>query len=551
MTICKGLIILVLLLGCVHTRHLDDLVISKKDTILIKRKLIKNKALGSILLKKQYVADEANLKKNIYESQRGMDAPFQFPGFGFWPDDIDFSIRPLAITYPDKRWKLFEASFLESTKNDSLVAWSHEGLTSLSFMDHMLIGIDENKEVKFISCGMLLEHRIAGDFKLRPDNPRSYIPFLSLKTYRFRLDDISFVGREGHLLVFKGVRSRDDGLIVSFRIVVDPERPEPIKMKYTGDMIIGHYPPRPKLNFKDLNDKKRYLFNALMKNIYMYRIHHLEDLENVLGVDTNEYFHTDGPSKIDSILPDYDEYLTRMDLVKVHIWKNGESCKGAWSEYQGLLSEGRTWIVGNTTHDFGDIEFYRIYKDKEDYLFRQSSWPSRRQQMTGRHDLYYSPERKKEHDQWMDQSGHPPPPPEPIPANLHDGYPNCAPYGVTLEQRWKQLFDYYLIALDVKTREVFFVSGKDIYLTKSVHLYPPGEKKPPPSIKDWELRYKLDYIKDRLYCYQVTEVSEKNIVSQNDRQMVLKVNGEEYGQQTVYQVTFRNRSPEILKIEKL
>ncbi|MCP3930998.1 MAG: hypothetical protein GY705_18090, partial [Bacteroidetes bacterium] len=67
----------------------------------------------------------------------------------------------------------------------------------------------------------------------------------------------------------------------------------------------------------------------------------------------------------------------------------------------------------------------------------------------------------------------------------------------------------------------------------------------------WELPYKLAYIRDRLYAYQVSSVTEEDIVSRDTEKIILEVIGEEYGQERKMEVTFYNADPELLEIKFL
>lgn len=548
----KGMLLIMstVLLGSLSCAKASLLQVEDNSRV-IKKNLIKSVAIGQILYNMQYVARDVSLSKSDdnYIGLYGLNEPLQFPGFGYLPYEIDFSIVPLKTKYPNSKWKLYEVSFTDNAKNDSLISWCRYDLSSLAFKKNMLLGVDKKGNTKYISSGTLFEHHIAKDFKLKPEKPKSFLPFLSLKLFRFKLDEISFVEKNEAQLVFRGLKERDDGFIEKYEIHLDPKNPDALEIKYIGDRITGNYPVRSKIGFKDFSDKKNYLFNALMKNLYMHRIHQLNNIEETLGIDTINYFFTGSSSKLDSLLPSYDEYLSRLGMVEVFLRNNMENCKSAWPKYHNLLTEGNNKIVGSTPRK--GIEFYRIYKDKEDYLCRRSDWGASGRNKTCRYDLFYNPQQKKVFDLWMDKNGYPPPPPEPIPENLYDEDPKCLPYGTFFHQKWKQQFDYYLVALDIESREVFFISGKDIYLTKSIHLYPPEKKETPKMFQDWELSYKLDYIKDRLYCYQVTEVKKENIVTNDNEKLVINVQGEEYGVKYKYKISIKNNNPEILEIERL
>ncbi len=542
----KILIVVIVLLGRIGHAQ-TNITNNIGDFELIKKNLIKTVSLGGILINISNIDNNSHLVGDSYKSPRRLSYTFQFPGFGYMPGEVDFALTPLGLEYPDSSLRLYNVSFADTPENDTLISWTRNGLSFLSFKKNMLLGVNQDGDVIYMSSGTLLEHHIAKDFHLDPDVPESYLPFLKFKLYRFQFDTVFYARKDDEKLVFIGATDMEGGKVSKCEFYIDPEYPDRVKGKYIGDRFTGSYPPRPKIKFKGFNDKKNYLFDGLMKNLYMYRVHQINDIEKTLGIDTADFHFTDKSSKIDDILPDYNEYLSRMRVISISLRGNLQYCKDAWPSYQNFITDGATGIVGNSPSK--NIEFYRIFKDKEDFLCKQVVSGSGGQITTCRYDLFYSPEQKERHRQSMEEHGYPPPPPEPIPEYLFEENPKCSPYGTTFSQKWKKRFDYYLLALDVETREIFFISGKDIYLTKSVHLYPPEEKELPENIREWGLAYKLDYIKDRLYCYQVASVKEDNIVFIDDQKLVLNVKGEEYGTGQTYKVTFYNNRPEILEIE--
>lgn len=478
-----------------------------------------------------------------------------FPGFGFVPGELDFQVTKSDLKYPDENWQLYELIFSDTPHNDSLYQWS-AGVGYIYHLKKVLFGVNEKEEIKFVS-GAPFSHPMAKDFNLQKDSPDTYLPFLYLKLFSFQFDFIEFSGMEKDELVFIGSSNGDGVQKLKLKIFINPEDPDKqgnINIKFIEQPKPA--PSRPFLNlkFKNLEDKKRYLLNVLMKNIYMYRIMHLPDLEERLNVNPSARLFKEGHSELDSLLPNYDQYWYDINWVTFNLTYANGNCPNVWKDFQGslLTDKGRN-VVGNIMFD--GLEFYRFYKDTVEVLpHRSGKYNSSMSSWEANHYYQTHPEERKKRDELV-QKGYPPPPPPPsehMPEILKfGGNPKCLPYNLPFSEKWQRRMDYYLLALDTETREVYFISGKNIYLTKAAHLYPPVNKELPASIKDWANPYKLEYIKDRLYSYQVPIVAEENIVAQDEEKMILEVTGMEYGKEIKLRVTFNIAAPEELEIENI
>ncbi|MCP3933728.1 MAG: hypothetical protein GY705_32080, partial [Bacteroidetes bacterium] len=447
----------------------------------IKKEIFKNITIGEIYFKKRRFQGA-----RIITSYRF----FRFPGFGYVPDELDCNFSVPSLSYPKSDWTLYEVSFLEKPKNDSLVSWSHEkGLAIPTYRGPVLVAVNKKNEIKFISSGGLFEHPIAQDFDLDPKDPASYIPFLRLKLYSSHYEEIEYVRKEGKKLVFLCSRTFKDTYSDKSEYYIDPDNPDHYSSKYVGETIYSDYTKKPKLKFTDLEDKKRYLLNALMKNIYMYKIHRLPKLVDYLNVDTTTYLFKEGESKIDSLLPAYDEYFPRIGLVTFRIRYTEGNCPDAWPSFIDMIGTGNyDEIAGSLMYN--NVQFYRFYKDTLDVLFKRKTGKYYDIDPYSRYDYFYQPEVKKKHQEWQRKNQTnisyppPPPPPEPMPEypNHFGGNPKCLPYKPPFDDEWKGRLDYYLLALDKDTRKVYFISGKDIYLSKAIHLYPPVQDELPENI---------------------------------------------------------------------
>ncbi len=176
---------------------------------------------------------------------------------------------------------------------------------------------------------------------------------------------------------------------------IDPDNPEHYSSKYVGETIYSDDTKKPKLKFTDLEDKKRYLLNALMKNIYMYKIHRLPKLVDYLNVDTTTYLFKEGESKIDSLLPAYDEYFPRIGLVTFRIRFTEGNCPDAWPSFIDMIGTGNydDEIAGSLMYN--NVQFYRFYKDTLDVLYKRGTGKYYGIDPYARYDYFYQPEVKK------------------------------------------------------------------------------------------------------------------------------------------------------------
>ncbi|MCP3930997.1 MAG: hypothetical protein GY705_18085, partial [Bacteroidetes bacterium] len=327
----------------------------------IKKEIIKNKAIGRIYLTKDDLENEDFIESYSYYLS------FLFPGFGYVPDELDCTFSVSALSYPKAEWKLYEVTFADNLKSDSLISWSQcDGLLPPS--KHVLVAVDTENEIKFISSGWLFQHPIAQDFDLDPANPASYIPFLRMKLFFLQYDSFKYLRKEKGKLVFLSSKILNK-IIKEREYYIDPDIPDYYSSKHVRT-IPGNsgknkknyrYPNRPKLKFTGLEDEKRYLRNALMKNIYMYKIHRLPRLVDYLNVDTATYLFKEGESKLDSLLPAYDEYNT-IELVTFQYRFTGVSCKNVWPSFIDLIGTGNyDEIAGSSMYN--NVTFYRFYKD--------------------------------------------------------------------------------------------------------------------------------------------------------------------------------------------
>jgi hypothetical protein len=61
----------------------------------------------------------------------------------------------------------------------------------------------------------------------------------------------------------------------------------------------------------------------------------------------------------------------------------------------------------------------------------------------------------------------------------------------------------------------------------------------------------LEYVKDRLYQFQVPVVNEANIIERDDAKLVFVVDGKDRGKDVKLKVTLNRSSPELLDVIRI
>lgn len=569
----------------------------------VKAAILKNFSVASIYSNRGEVVDSFFPLDN-----RLNRSPLNFlslPGFGYLPYEIEVQISGLNLEYPDEGWKLYEVNFPRNDQNKLVndwdnfqwyrkgtkeYIWNFGNFQRLFYLKNGVIGISEKNEIKFI-FGFPFNHYIAPDFKLNRSQPNTYLPFLNLKLHYQNVDSIRFSRIEGRILVFS-VFSKGKDRLIEYECYVDLKSPDNLELKRISPVVyaeldeteLNFFKPKKDFGFKDLEDKKRYLLNALMKNIYMYRMLHLDSLEERLNIDTSTWHFREGPSDLDSLLPNYDEYLAEFKLLKfgccwddLKPWRCFDDLPDVkYPIYEPVNRPDRyRLVVGFTSTAQPNIEFYKFYKNTKEILIRRSGKLTESQRSFGnpwceieipyslgyeqgkpslfRYDLYYHPSLKSNFDERFLKPCNqyaPPPPLEPVEERVYFER-ICPPHEPTPTHNFiRQPVDHYLLALDVETREVYFISGKDMYLSRATALYRYGESpQEPRDISEWELPEKLVYIQDRLYRYRVDRIKEGNIILNDGTKIVLELEGEEYGKKLKLRVTYYEEKPEILDVE--
>jgi hypothetical protein len=446
-------------------------------------------------------------------------------------------------------------------------------------------------EVKFIS-GFVIPTMIAEDFNLEEENPRTYLKFLELKLYSSQYTKIEFSHKEEGNLVFVATAEWSSGTY-QIEYYIDPRLPDKVVKKGESKLIkpkespesrptpTNHLTHTPAPGFKDVEEKKSYVLDALMKNIYLYRLLHLDSLPERMNLDTSIWHLREGPSDFDRLIPNYDEYLGIFKLVEGGCCYGKSGCsercfyaekRAQFPVYEPLphpLNLNYKRVVGER-RIYPQVQFYRFYTIGKESLIRRESKYTRQASGPGeewcpvgnlledgdrrwyRYDFYYHPEYRqslkryevKRYKVQGDTCYYPPPPSFPISVRNLNTYPDYA-YPEANS-------NYYLVALDTFTRQVYFVSGEEIYLSRVVNLYSPGDNphQMDPDRK-WAQPEQLLYLQDRLYQYRVDDLTEEHIIFNDEEKIVLKVQGLEDGRPLPLRVTMYKARPEMLEVERL
>jgi len=575
----------------------NDSILSKALEYKIKLKVLQDVQASKYLL----------LSQRADKLAKPMDRDFSTKVFfvsGFVQFFPKIAIRRSALKIPSEEgWRLFTVEFpTEAPINGDFFRWVRDvfSLYPIRYRDIALVAVTEEEKVVILSRWAKKDYSIEKYFQFRSDKPESYIPYLKIQLYRQNADNIFFRSHKLDTLLFECISTYHNGIKSKQIIKVPKDKPSKFKIETIERLsgasenynpsIIRKYQPAP---FKNYEEKKQYLQAHLMSNIYLYKLRQKIDTIPE-GQDFDQLR--------DSLLPAYDEYLDRcLPLHYGCCWVDYEKVKALrshlpidtrfikeWrdSRFQIVVGEGRPF----NKH----VEFYKFYVDTTLVLCKRpdpqfegapgyevtGEW---RNEVGGgdrsygvggewRYDLFYQPERKRA---FIPEIGEffPPPPlfrREPAPwllsgctmGNSYDtisGHYDLPYLGIGVP------VNHYLLALDTETRDVFFVSGKDIFLSEVGPLYTDMKVKWDNSkrilnfddtsyylLKDSDY-HRYTYIQDRLYCYLVERLDRSNVIYEDEEKVVLRCKGKEYQylKEIELEVTLYFDDPENLEIKRL
>lgn len=517
------------------------------DSVMIQGQVMKRKTIGNMIAFNQ-IRRKDRPGSCVLEIAKYFGATF------FSPYPPRFTIVPVTgLDYPDKELALYEVGWLQAPATDSVLAWDSANI-GFYYMKKVLVALDKKGEMKCISgCG--IDNSILQDFRCSRWRPRSYENFIRFKYFSFGIRSVKYLRRQDGKFVY--LIERQGGQLL--HLLLDPYAPEKFaEISIVKDGVSQHpdtSPPYPKLVLGSYGDKRRFVLNALMKNLYLYKIRKEEDLYGRLKLDTSSYNLAANTPLLDSLPPGYDEQLQSMEIIRMD--GPGYAENGCVAKYPPLWSEDRAYVVG--TNLMG-VELYRIWCDTVLELGRQGRQADGGPASSGRLDYCYLPDYRDRASRHL--SAHGRPIKEAAAPNIGAGYngnPPCYPYRMVQDNKELEgRIDYYLVGLEPKSKSIYFISGRDIYLSHATELYPgtfnvlpSGSRKKLEDYADWDISFKLDYIRDRLYQYQIPNIEQHNIWQQDREKLVLVVRGYERGERIWLKVTFRNDSPEELVVEKL
>jgi hypothetical protein len=492
---------------------------------------------------------------------------------GLFPEiEVD---RPDIKLKPKFNERLYITYFQKNYNNIFLYNWLNKKTSSLFSRKNYLLFLDNsNNWVTFHPSE--LDYSLPDYFSLDAKKPSSYIDLIKVFVKNSPPGDIVFDRRTQDSLFFIKTLNYVNGekRFLEYSLSVDSPMNYSIRIPDVIDStkVYMEEPPLPPFNhieFKDIEDKKNYLFSALMANVYLYKLNEKAKRLSWAKIDSLD---------IKDLLPDYDEYLSRLWLLRYGCcWIDQSKKKALYDrlpESIRLIQEVEDdfqIVVGEHRRHRDRIEYYKLYMDTT-LILKRAADP----QFGGasfnpypfRYDAFYQPKWE-----WIEKKGMPPPPPPPLgnypPARRLSactmGYNYDTVYNhydIPYDLIFREV-NHYLLALNTRTRDVYFLSGKDIFLTESVPLYlrmvkdfDTGQPKINNTRPDYEqLRTRepilLWYIQDRLYRYLVERLDESNVVFRDEEKMVLRCQGEEYKKPLELEVTFYYDNPEELEVKVL
>lgn len=529
------------------TQESDDFLAYKLQSAVIK-----NFAFSEMFSRANVFLEVDNSVYSNGDIARGLS----YPGFGYSSLQPEFEIEKLPYFLQDTSLDVYKLTLKkgqeweEDMKNfNSLISLNkslHVTLNAynqLNWSNSLLLAWDGRKVIYL--GGFLTNNDILYLFDVDWNDPHSLVPYLSTKYYGL-FDTVCYATSINNEYIFRGLRKQDDGEVCLRRHIVVNKQTFHTRQEYLEENTYNFEQtleycvdmPRSQDNaspapFTRFGDKRDFLFDALMKNMFTtkWRIKRSKrPREDVLSSSKEVISYL---SEIDEILPNFDEYLKHFELVTYPYCQNTTiRALERHADFYPLIERvGAVYDQSLSKKQVGfgitdsDIEFYRIMVSKPTMLFRKKSSLTTVQidEWTVEGEWYRYPTLLKDDldDKYTLGSSN-----LPTMATLPV---NCETYGLSNFKMEKAVncpypFDYYLLALNKKTREVYFISGPDILLSECVDLYNLAPSNVAFIERDRNLQ--LSYIQDRLYQYQIPMIIEsEHIQSIRDDKMLLRIPG--------------------------
>lgn len=502
-------------------------------------------------------------------------------GFGYAQELPELQVERFGPQpdLPGTGYRLYLASFPRSLpRNERLYSFFQRKAISLLLPSRALFAVNAEKELLFVSQNNWNQLPLAGYFNLDPEDPSSYLPFLKARYYSFSLPSISFEYRErrNDTLIFDSTRELYSGWKFDLVVSVPIGAPESLSSVAAAQYPPGEmtredslrkayhaYPEYDFVPFASTQEKVDYLKGALMDNLYMWNFNHKKLADSLRAK----------PASWDHWLPDYDERMPRLRHLRYGCcWEDKGSVAALKAKFplgtEFIFGEEEDWlgafakprgsgappppirvVVGEKRRYHGEIEFYKFFLDSKYMLLervKDEQFPSLhrgRAVQAQRYDRGYQPEIYE----YLEAT--PPDMIERMLANIPDV---PGPFSAVEDARYLSVcntghswqdtvhghyylpyassggkIEHYLLALNTETKDVYFVSGDNIYLSYAIELYVP--KIPAFNDGERELNQKGDnfryllydqknllaYLQDRLYSYGVERLEPEHIVYQD------------------------------------
>ncbi|MCB0639473.1 MAG: hypothetical protein KDC54_22760, partial [Lewinella sp.] len=149
------------------------------------------------------------------------------------------------------------------------------------------------------------------------------------------------------------------------------------------------------------------------------------------------------------------------------------------------------------------------------------------------------------------------PPPEFVRTDIETMQCQELSFGRRLETRLVDVlgdkgYDHYLVALDPTTKEVYFISGPDIYLSKVLPLYYSTQFSNKYEVaipfRDWTPSAQHYYVLDRLHQYGVEVVGSQHELERDEEKIVFLLPPTLYGYGTIKATVYFD-NPEVVEVE--
>ncbi|MCR9098420.1 MAG: hypothetical protein NXI25_00620 [bacterium] len=555
----------------------------------MKRQLLKNTAFNSFVYFSRNKV-ERNGKDNAFDHEA---LHSRKSGFGFLPGFFFIRVEKSVLDgILGKEYTLYEVDFSrQDQENNAIDAWANKKFRGIFPGSGGLFAMKNDGKVLLLNGEYGTTKNFSKVVKTDTAVLKSFEAFFKILRYRDLPDGITVEKIINDTVVLKHVYEIDNVVRRVDRYyapVNNPRNYRVVELLY--DPLIEETPatrqPRntEKATFSGTEDKKRYLFEALMENLYLYKFH-----QKASALPDS----VDPETLLDSLIPDYDVYLPRMYHLRYGCcWESEERVADLQArlpemmsfsydyEWEPYVNAAIAYKCVSAEHRFyyRDIEYYKIYMDtlllwhkREDSQFADSmSWDGFNNDNI--YDTYYQPQWKAITERALRYSYPLVVSPEILPAR----YLSQCSWANTLDTAYNH-YDYpyhyikqpranhYLLALDTETRDVYFISGKDIFLTKTVPLYLPyvedkeaRRRVPVHRDPDYSYLYKkgdwrmlFTYIQDRLYRYLVERLDRSNVIYEDEEKVVLRCKGEEYKKEIELEVTLYFDDPEHLEVRVL